>query len=93
MALLNLVYHDQLFPRAAYRRSFEARSKPLISAPPVAAPSACWRWRTTAPCEAALAFHLEELLDRGTLPDLELLRKCFAPDPAALPETKSSSHR
>ena len=49
MALLNLVYHDQLFPRAAYRRSYEARSKPLISAPPVAAPSACWRCRTSAP--------------------------------------------
>ena len=65
MALLNLVYHDQLFPRAAYRRSYEAGSKPLISAPPVRCTVGVLALSHDRSCEAALAFHLEELLDRG----------------------------
>jgi hypothetical protein len=52
MALLNLVYRDQLFPREAYRHSWEAL---LAALPPRTAfePwSACSPWRTIAPAKA-----------------------------------------
>ena len=45
-ALLNLVYRDQLFPRIAFRKAWDA----LIAAQPPATPvgswSVCWLWRT-----------------------------------------------
>jgi hypothetical protein len=67
MALLGLVYRDQLFPRQAYARAFEA----LIGRLPARA--AC---RTMVDilalaheraCEAALTDHLATELDQGRL--------------------------
>jgi hypothetical protein len=86
MALLKLVYRDQLFPRAAYRQTFER----LIEAYPERA--AC---RQTVEllamaheraCEAELADLLAEDAAAGRLPDMAALRERFAPNPAALPE-------
>jgi len=37
-------------------------------------------------CEAELAEAIEGELDAGRLPDLDLLERRFAPDPAALPD-------
>lgn len=85
MALLNLVYRDQLFPRAAYRRIFEV----LLAA--LSDRAACQRLVDLLAlahdrgCEAELAGHLEALLDAGELPDMAALRQRFGPDPAALP--------
>jgi hypothetical protein len=85
MALLNLVYRDQLFPRPAYARTFET----LLAA--VGDRRAC---KTTVEllalahdraCEAQLAEALEETLDAGQLPDLAFLRAYFGPDPASVP--------
>jgi alkylhydroperoxidase family enzyme len=85
MALLNLVYRDQLFPRQAYRRAFEA----LMEALPER--QAC---RTTVEllamahergCESELADHLSTCLQAGQLPDIGDLRQRFAPDPDRLP--------
>jgi hypothetical protein len=86
MALLGLVYRDQLFPRRAYRRAFEA----LLAAD--TDKRAC---RTVVEllalaheraCEAELAQLIEEELDAGGMPDLDSLRRRFAPDPAAIPQ-------
>jgi len=86
MALMGLVYRDELFPREAYRRAFEA----LINALPERA--AC---KITVELlglahdrgrEAELAQVIEEDLAAGRMPDLDALRTRFAPDPAALPE-------
>ena len=84
-ALLNLVYRDQLFPRAAFRRAWEA----LIAAGPPR--HAC---RTMVAllalaheqaCEAELAAELGAILDRGDLPDPAGLRAQFSPEPSELP--------
>jgi hypothetical protein len=86
MALLNLVYRDQLFPRRAYRRAFEAL---------LAGGSEKRACRTTVgllalaherACEAELAAILDADLDAGRLPDLDALRRQFAPDPSVIPD-------
>jgi len=82
MALLNLVYRDQLFPRRAYRRAFEAL---------LASDSEKQACRTMVgllalahdrACEAELA----AILDAGRGPDLQALRRRSAPDPSIVPE-------
>lgn len=86
MALLNLVYREQLFPRAAYARAFEA----LLAG--VGEKRAC---RTMVgllalahdrACEAELADVIAADLDAGRLPDLDRLRERFLPDAASIPE-------
>jgi hypothetical protein len=85
MALANLVYRDQLFPRAEYRETFDV----LCDRLPMR--DACKRMvellalaheRT---CEAALAARLRILLDVGELPDPKALYEAFAPDPGDMP--------
>ncbi len=90
MALMGLVYRDQLFPRQAYARAFEVMIKKL----PVRV--AC---RTMVDllalaheraCEAELAARLDEDLAAGRLPDLKSLRVLFSPDAGAVPEVTVS---
>jgi len=85
-ALLNLVYREQLFPRRAYQRAFEA----LLAAS--GEKQAC---RTMVgllalahdrACEAELAAAVEVELDAGRLPDLDTLTRRFASHPAAIPD-------
>ena len=68
MALLNLVYREQLFPRRAFALAFEAllaglgerpacRAMVGISFPPL---------RTSGGCEAELALALQADLDQGS---------------------------
>ena len=87
MALLNLVYRDQLFPREAYARAFEAL---LASEGEKQACRAMVELLALAhdrACEAELAAG-----DRGrsrcraSCPTSRRLRDRFAPDPAAIPE-------
>ena len=86
MALLNLVYRDQLFPREAYRLTFDRLLEKLPE------PSACRlmvNLLTLAHergCEAELATVLTADLGAAQLPDMATLRARFAPDPATLPE-------
>jgi len=85
MALLNLVYRDQLFPREAYRRTFEHLLARLDER------SACRRMvgllalAHDRGCESELGDCLEALLDAGDLPQLAVLQKHFAPAPEPLP--------
>src|ERR1022692_1847717 len=86
MALLNLVYRDQLFPRDAYRQTFDRLLKKLPEK------SACRMMVDLLAlahdrgCEAELALILDSDLAANQLPDMAALRERFAPDPAALPE-------
>ncbi len=86
MALLNLVYRDQLWPREAYRHMFDhlcerlserAACKMMVELLSVAHERAC---------EAQLAALLNEDLAADRLPDLKILREHFAPDLASLPQ-------
>ena len=86
MALLNLVYRDQLFPRDAYRLTFDRLLEKLPEQ------SACrlmvdlLALAHDRGCEAELAMLLTADLAAGQLPDLATLRTRFARDPAGLPE-------
>jgi Mu transposase, C-terminal domain len=85
MALLNLVYREQLFPRAAYRHAWDA----LIAQLP--ARNACrvmvglLALAHDRTCEAELANALEAILAAGELPDLAELRQQFMPSTMAVP--------
>ena len=86
MALLNLVYREQLFPRRAYQRAFEAL---LVSEGEKRACRTMVGLLALAhdrACEAELAQAIEAELDAGRLPDLDRLGRRFAPDPAAIPD-------
>ena len=86
MALLNLVYRDQLFPRAAYAGTFDA----LLAVQPDR--KACQTMvgllalAHERGCEADLAQALDQDLAAGRLPDLRTLEARFAPDPARVPD-------
>ena len=86
MALLNLVYREQLFPRRAYRRAFEAL---------LAGGSEKQACRTMVgllalahdrACEAELAEAIDGELDAGRLPDVDTLARRFAPNPCDIPD-------
>ena len=85
MALLSLVYRDQLFPRAAYRGMFDALLAQLDER------TACRRMVELLAlahdrgCEAALGEHLTGLLEAGELPNPADLRARFSPDVAVVP--------
>ena len=85
MALLNLVYRAQLFPRDAYRLTFDR----LIDG--MAEKQACrlmveiLSLAHDRSCEAELAAVLTVELEADRLPNMAMLRVRFAPDPAALP--------
>ena len=85
MALLNLVYRDQLFPRPAYARAFEAL---LTAAGDRRACKITVELLALAhdrACEAELAEALDADIDAGRLPDLPFLRAYFGPDAASVP--------
>jgi len=78
MALLNLVYREQLFPRRSYGRAFEAL---------LAGDSEKQACRTIVgllalaherACEAELAAAIDIELDGGRLPDLERLPRAVS---------------
>jgi hypothetical protein len=86
MALLNLVYRNQLFPRDAYRLTFDRLLEKIPER------SACrlmvdlLALAHERGCEAELATLLTADLAAAQPPDIAALRARFAPDPAALPE-------
>ncbi len=85
MALLNLVYRDQLFPRNAFRRAWEA----LIAAQ--SPRNACrimvglLALAHERACEAELATALDAILDAGDLPELTALQQRFIPSSMGVP--------
>jgi hypothetical protein len=86
MALLNLVYRDQLFPRRAYQRAFEAllagSSEKQACRTIVGLLALAHDWA----CEAELAEAIDAELNAGRLPDLDTLGRRFSPQSATLPD-------
>ena len=86
MALLGLVYRDSLFPRDAYRQTFEylvehsgerAACRTMVELLSIAHERCC---------EAELGAMLEQGIAANRLPDLDAVRARFAPDPQSLPQ-------
>ncbi len=86
MALLSLVYRDQLFPRDAYRLTFEFLRGELAERAACKMMVALLSLAHDRSCEAQLATVLADDLDNRRLPDINALLARFAPDPARLPE-------
>ena len=84
-ALLNLVYRDQLFPREAFRRAWDALlavQPPRVACRTMVGLLALAHDRS---CEAELAAALDAILDANQLPDLAALRERFGPAPGPPP--------
>ena len=85
MALLNLVYRDQLFPRDAYRLTFEWLLETTSEKSACQLMVELMALAHDRGCEAELAVILDAGLAADELPDMAILRERFAPDPATLP--------
>jgi hypothetical protein len=85
MALLNLVYRDQLFPRRAYALAFDALLAGLGERPACRAMVGLLALAHERACEAELAAALQTALDDGKLPDLDALTERFRPKDSAIP--------
>ena len=85
MALLNLVYRDQLFPRPAYRKAFEALQAEVGDKRACKVTVELLALAHDRACEAELALLIAADLDAGRLPDLAVLRERFGPSPASVP--------
>jgi hypothetical protein len=85
MALLNLVYRDQLFPRRAYARAFEALLAKESDKRACRITVGLLALAHDRACEADLAQAIVADLDTGVLPDLDRLCDRFKPDRAVIP--------
>jgi hypothetical protein len=88
MALNNLVYRDQLFPRPAYARAFEVLQQKVGDKRACKVTVELLALAHERGCEAELAMLIEVELDAGRLPDLAILRERFGPNPAFVPVVK-----
>jgi hypothetical protein len=85
MALLNLVYRDQRFPREAFRRTFDALQEGLPDRQACRIMVDLLALAMERGCEAELAEALAAILSADDLPDMAALRARFMPDPAQIP--------
>jgi plasmid stability protein len=85
MALLGLVYRDQLFPRDAYRHTFDRLIEQLPERAACRLMVDLLALAHDRGCEAELAAILAAELTANRLPDMAALRTRFSPNPAALP--------
>lgn len=85
MALLNLVYRDQLFPRETYRRTFDMLMDRLPERQACRIMVDLLAIAHERGCERELADQLDASLQARRLPDMAALRERFAPDPSRLP--------
>jgi hypothetical protein len=86
MALLHLVYRDQLWPREAYRHTFDHLCERLSARAACKLMVELLSLAHDRACEAELAVILTDDLDAHRLPDLKELRRRFVPDLASLPQ-------
>jgi hypothetical protein len=86
MALLNLVYRDQLWPRDAYRHMFDHLCERLSERAACKLMVELLSIAHERSCEAQLAALLTEDLAAERVPELKMLRERFAPNLANLPE-------
>ena len=85
-AFKGLQFRDALFPRDAYRRTWEQLELRLTQRQACQTIVALLEIAARDGIEAALAERLDELLATGNLPDLQQLREEFTPRAAAPPE-------
>lgn len=85
MAMLNLVYRDQLFPREAYRQTFDRLIEQLPERQACRIMVELLALAHERGCERELADELAACLKQGKLPDMAAIRTRFTPDPASLP--------
>jgi hypothetical protein len=83
MALLNLVYRDQLFPRRAFARALLANGSERHACRTLVGLLALAHERA---CEAELAASIDAELNAGRLADLDAMRERFKPSAATIPE-------
>lgn len=86
MALLNLVYRAQLFPRPAYARAFEALCAQCENRKACKIMVELLALAHERVCEAELAQIIAADLDAGRLPDLAALRAHFRPEATPVPD-------
>jgi hypothetical protein len=86
MALLSLIYREQLFPRRAYRRAFEALLAGEGEKPACRIMVGLLALAHDRACEVELAEAIDAELDAGRLPNLDTLGRRFAPGSAAIPD-------
>lgn len=87
-AFQGLVFRDALFPREAYRRTWERLSEKLTQRQACQTMVGLLELAAKDGIEAVLAQRLEALLVVGELPELKGLREEFAPRQAALPQVR-----
>jgi hypothetical protein len=85
MALLNLVYRDQLFPRPAFARVFDQLREEGDDRQACKVTVELLAIAHERACEAELALAIEADLEAGRLPDVKALRAHFQPDTHAPP--------
>ena len=85
MALLNLVYRDELFPREAYRRCFEKALEQLSEREACRLAVGLLALAHEENCEAELATEIECALKAGQLPDPGEFKARFAPQHGKMP--------
>ena len=85
MALLNLVYRDELFPREPYRRCFEAALEQLGERRACRLAVALLALAHEENCEAELATQIDRVLKAGQLPDPAELTVRVAPQRGEMP--------
>ncbi len=88
MALNNLVYRDQLFPRPAYARAFEALHQSVGDKRACKLTVELLALAHDRGCETELAGLIDAELDAGRLPDLAMMHERFGPNPASVPVIK-----
>jgi len=86
MALLNLVYRDQLFPRRPYARAFEALLAKQNEKQTCRTMVGLLALAHDRACEAELADAIDADLDAGRLPELDRLRERFTTDRITIPQ-------
>jgi len=85
-AFKGLAFRDALFPREAYRRTWEQLDRQLPQRQACQTMVALLEMAARDGIEAVLAERLEALLVAGELPDVKGLREEFAPRKAELPQ-------
>jgi hypothetical protein len=86
MALLNLVYRDQLFPREAFRHAWDRLVATQSSRNACRTMVGLLALAHDRACEAKLAIALEAILEAGEVPDLATLQREFMPASVTVPE-------
>src|SRR5690554_2610488 len=88
MALMGLVYRDQLFPRQAFRDMFEVLLEQTNEKVACRMTVDLLALAHDRGCEAELAAQIEEDLRQKRLPDMSALRALFSPTVDALPQVE-----